>query len=212
MQTPEIKSIKAVSAKSPELISNSKIEPGCKFSHNVRLESVTIGANVKVFENTSIYSGPRIGNNVTIGPSCNIYGEGVVIGDSVNLGTGVVIEPNVSIGSNTKIGNNTFLCSKVRIGKNCFISHGVYTANDKYPSIENRRKEGESVEAWEDRVNLLGTFIEDNVTIGTGAMLSPGITIGESATIGMGAVVTKSVPAGETWVGNPAKKLEVIDK
>jgi sugar O-acyltransferase (sialic acid O-acetyltransferase NeuD family) len=49
--------------------------------------------------------------------------------------------------------------------------------------------------------------IEDHAYIGTGAMIRQGLRIGRGATVGMGAVVTKDVPAGQTWVGNPARAL-----
>jgi maltose O-acetyltransferase len=38
-------------------------------------------------------------------------------------------------------------------------------------------------------------------------VILPGLTVGEGAMIGAGAVVTKSVPDGETWAGNPARRL-----
>jgi acetyltransferase-like isoleucine patch superfamily enzyme len=50
-------------------------------------------------------------------------------------------------------------------------------------------------------------LVRRGASIGAGAVILPGVTIGEGAMIGAGAVVTKSVPAGETWVGNPAHKL-----
>ncbi|MDO5861479.1 MAG: sugar O-acetyltransferase [Thermoplasmata archaeon] len=49
--------------------------------------------------------------------------------------------------------------------------------------------------------------IGNDVWIGTGAIILPGVTIGDGAIIGAGAVVTKDVPAGETWVGNPAHRM-----
>jgi UDP-N-acetylglucosamine acyltransferase len=50
--------------------------------------------------------------------------------------------------------------------------------------------------------------IGDRVKIGQGVTIKPRIIIGSDAVIGMGAVVTKNVPAGETWVGNPARRLK----
>lgn len=49
--------------------------------------------------------------------------------------------------------------------------------------------------------------IGDRVRIGQGATFKPFVTVGDGARIGMGAVVTKDVPAGETWVGNPARPM-----
>ena len=56
----------------------------------------------------------------------------------------------------------------------------------------------------------LPTIIGKNVVIGMGALIIGAVIIGDDAVIGMGAVVTRHVPAGQVWVGNPAKP--VIDK
>lgn len=54
---------------------------------------------------------------------------------------------------------------------------------------------------------IIGGWCElgDNVRVGLGAVLRPRVKVGDGARVGMGAVVTKDVPAGETWVGNPAR-------
>jgi acyl-[acyl carrier protein]--UDP-N-acetylglucosamine O-acyltransferase len=49
--------------------------------------------------------------------------------------------------------------------------------------------------------------IGNRVKVGQGALFKPYVQVGDGARIGMGAVVTKDVPAGETWVGNPAAPL-----
>ena len=55
---------------------------------------------------------------------------------------------------------------------------------------------------------VLRALIARGASIGAGAVVLPGITIGAGAMIGAGAVVTRDVPPGETWIGNPARKLE----
>jgi acetyltransferase-like isoleucine patch superfamily enzyme len=50
--------------------------------------------------------------------------------------------------------------------------------------------------------------ISSGAYIGLGAILLPGVTVGANAVVGAGAVVTHDVPAGETWVGVPAHKLD----
>jgi acetyltransferase-like isoleucine patch superfamily enzyme len=52
-------------------------------------------------------------------------------------------------------------------------------------------------------------MIGDRVRVGQGAIFKPGVTVGDDARIGMGAVVVDDVPAGEVWVGNPARKMGV---
>jgi acyl-[acyl carrier protein]--UDP-N-acetylglucosamine O-acyltransferase len=54
--------------------------------------------------------------------------------------------------------------------------------------------------------------VGNNVKIGAGVTVRPRITIGDGAQIGAGAVVVKDVPAGEVWVGNPARFLKVRDR
>ena len=70
--------------------------------------------------------------------------------------------------------------------------------NDKYPRSKNAD--------WK----MLKTKVCKGASIGAGSTILPGITIGENAMVGAGSVVTKSIPAGELWVGNPAKFLRKI--
>lgn len=53
--------------------------------------------------------------------------------------------------------------------------------------------------------------IEDNVWIGGGAIILPGVTIGRDSTIGAGSVVTRSIPAGCVAVGNPCRVIRRLD-
>jgi maltose O-acetyltransferase len=52
--------------------------------------------------------------------------------------------------------------------------------------------------------------IEDNVWLGSGAIVCPGVTIGENTVVGAGAVVTRDLPAGVVAVGTPARVLRGI--
>ena len=52
--------------------------------------------------------------------------------------------------------------------------------------------------------------IGENVWIGAGAILLPGVTIGDDSVIGAGSVVTKDIPAGVVAVGNPCKVLRKL--
>ena len=57
---------------------------------------------------------------------------------------------------------------------------------------------------------IVGGYAEigEGAKIGLGAVIRPRVKVGVGARVGMGAIVTKDVPAHETWVGNPARKLE----
>jgi len=67
----------------------------------------------------------------------------------------------------------------------------VIFCNDKYPPSSE--------------LNI--TRIGCGAMIGAAVVVLPGITIGAGAIIGAGSVVTQDIPANETWVGNPARKL-----
>lgn len=58
---------------------------------------------------------------------------------------------------------------------------------------------------------LLKTKVCKGATIGAGCVVLPGVTIGEGAFVGAGSVVTKDVPAGELWLGNPARFYRKVD-
>ena len=95
------------------------------------------------------------------------------------------------------ISSHCFLCSGVNIGKEVFIAHGVMFTNDLFKS--NHYK------SWD----LCETYIEDNVRIGSGAVILP-VRIGKGSIIGAGAVVTKDVEPGSIMVGNPARKINKL--
>lgn len=105
----------------------------------------------------------------------------------------VWIGPDVRIGSHCKIQAFAYIPTGVVIGNNVFIGPRVTFTNDKYPPSSGRE--------W------ASTIVEDDVSIGAGAVILPGVTIGKGAVVGAGAVVTKNVSAGTTVVGNPAKKI-----
>lgn len=111
------------------------------------------------------------------------------IGNNVKIGPFVEIQKDAVVGDGCVIGSHTFLCGGIRVGQNVFIGHGVMTCNDKNPVPHN------AAFVYEPPI------IEDKVSIGSGAIILPGVIIGESAVIGAGAIVTKSVLPGHTIIG-----------
>ena len=145
----------------------------------------------------------KIGVDVTIHHPglVNIYG--CEISKGCKIGTFVEIQQNVFIGLNTKISPHSFICEGVQIEENVFIGHGVMFINDRFPKACNMKgvplKDGE----W----HLENTLIKRSASIGTGAVILCGVTIGEGALIGAGAVVTKDVDAFSVVSGVPARLL-----
>jgi acetyltransferase-like isoleucine patch superfamily enzyme len=147
----------------------------------------------------SISDDVELGKDVKIFNFVNLYG--CKIDDGTKLGTFVEVQKGATIGKNCKISSHTFICEGVHIGDGCFVGHGVLFINDKHPRAVNPDGSMQNDEDWE----LLETFIEDNVSIGSGAVIMGGIRIGKGAMIGAGAVVTKDVEGNTTVAGVPAR-------
>lgn len=120
------------------------------------------------------------------------------IGAHCNICAHSFIENDVVIGDNVTVKCGVYLWDGITIEDNVQIGPNVTFTNDKYPRAK---------QAFE----LQRTLIRKHASIGAGAVILGGITIGENAMIGAGSVVTKSVPANELWVGNPAKFIRKIE-
>lgn len=212
----------------------SVIRKGVKIGNNVVIhplvvieEGVIIGDNTEIFPGTYIGKVPKgagatsrkityrpeiiIGKNCAIGPNAVIFYD-VEIGDNTLIGDGasireqcrighhciisryVTINYNAKVGNNTKIMDLTHITGNCVIGDNVFISLCVGTTNGNI--IVDREYSEEKV---------VGPTIEDNASIGSNATLLPGVHVGKGAFVAAGAVLTKDVPAGELWMGSPAK-------
>ena len=141
----------------------------------------------------------KLGRNVRMYAFVNLYG--CEVGDDTSIGTFVEIQKGVRIGARCKIQSHTFICEGVTIEDEVFVGHNVNFINDLYPraTTGDGRRQGES--DW----TVIPTIVRRGASIGTGAVLLGGITIGERAVVGAGSVVTRDVPAGRTVMGNPAR-------
>ena len=130
----------------------------------------------------------------------NLYG--CHVGAGTKIGAFVEIQKNATIGRRCKISSHTFVCEGVTIEDDVFVGHGVMFTNDPYPraTVEGRLQ----TEAdW----TVVPTRVCRGASIGSGAAILCGVTIGERALVGAGAVVTRDVPAGATVAGVPARAL-----
>lgn len=141
----------------------------------------------------------KLGKSVKIYEPVNIYEA--QIGDETKIGTFVEIQSGVRIGKRCKISSHSFLCSGVVIEDMVFVGHGVMFTNDKYPKATNEQGELKTVTDYD----MATTKVEKGASIGSGAVILPGVTIGQFAMVGAGAVVTRDVPARAVVAGNPAK-------
>lgn len=125
--------------------------------------------------------------------------KGAIIGKNCNLNSHTLVEGDVILGDNVTVKCGVYLWNGMRVEDNVFIGPNVTFVNDKFP----KSKQYPEV--------FLSTRIKKGASIGANSTILGGVTIGENALIGAGSVVTKDVPAGELWVGNPARFVRKIE-
>jgi acetyltransferase-like isoleucine patch superfamily enzyme len=135
----------------------------------------------------------------------NLYG--CRIGDQTKIGTFVEIQKNSTVGARCKISSHTFVCEGVTIEDESFVGHGVMFINDRYP----RATTGGALQTEADW-KVTSTLVKERASIGSGAVIMCGITIGRESMIGAGAVVTHDVPDYAIVAGVPAKVIGDVRK
>ncbi|MGC8893105.1 MAG: acyltransferase [Candidatus Saccharicenans sp.] len=148
----------------------------------------------------------KLGENVKIFAFVNLYG--CTIGDNTKIGTFVEIQKGAVIGKNCKISSHTFICEGVTIEDGVFIGHGVTFINDLYPRATTEEGSLQTEQDWK----VIPTLVKKRASIGSGATILAGVTIGEEAIVGAGSVVTKDVPPRTVVAGNPARVLRTLDE
>lgn len=146
------------------------------------------------------------GENVKWGSFINAYG--CEIGDNSKVGAFVEIQKGAKIGKNCKISSHSFICEGVDIRDNVFIGHSVTFINDRYPKATNEDNSLQTEADWLCEHTVVG----EGASVGSGATILCGLTIGEKAIVGAGAVVTKNVAEGVIVAGNPARVIKKIHK
>ena len=149
----------------------------------------------------------RIAPDVKLGKGVRIFGftnlYGCEVGDDTKIGTFVEVQKGVKIGRHCKVSSHTFICEGVTIEDEVFIGHNVVFTNDLFPrATANGQLQTEA--DWK----CVPTLVKRGASIGSGAVLLCGITIGENSIIGAGSVVTKDVPANAIVAGNPARVMK----
>jgi acetyltransferase-like isoleucine patch superfamily enzyme len=145
----------------------------------------------------------KLGQRVKIFAFTNLYG--CEIGDDSKIGTFVEVQKGARIGARCKISSHSFICEGVTIQDEVFVGHGVTFINDRFPRATNPDGRLQTDSDWQ----CDSTVVKTGASIGSGATILCGVTIGERAIIGAGSVVTKDVPPGAIVAGNPARVLRV---
>jgi maltose O-acetyltransferase len=141
----------------------------------------------------------EIGENVEIDTPLHCdHGKNIFIGDDVIIGINCTFVDNAPI----RIGDRVMIASNVQF----------YTAS--HPVLPQERLISNWRECSETfyRTYARPIEIKDNVWIGGGCILLPGVTIGENSVIGAGSVVTRSIPANCVAVGNPCRVIRQLEE
>lgn len=148
------------------------------------------------------------GGNIIIGDNCTIRSWAKFSDTGENRPTVLCTRKNgiIKIGSNTGITSTLlFSESQITIGDNVKIGGGTRIFDTNFHSTNAKIRATK-----EDTKNVKSEPISigNNVFIGTGCIITKGVTIGENSIIAAGSVVVKSIPENQVWGGNPAKFIK----
>lgn len=146
----------------------------------------------------------KLGREVSIFHFVNLYG--CEIGDGTRIGSFVEIQKGARIGHNCKVSSHTFICEGVTVEDEVFIGHGVNFINDNYPRATTAAGTLQTDSDWQ----VSSIMVRRGASIGTGATILGGVSIGPRAIVGAGSVVTRDVPADTIVAGNPARIIRTI--
>jgi UDP-2-acetamido-3-amino-2,3-dideoxy-glucuronate N-acetyltransferase len=141
-----------------------------------------------------VHPAASIGEGTTVW-QFSVVLEGAVIGRECNLNAHTLVEGGALLGDRVTLKSGVYVWSGIILEDDVFCGPNATFTNDKFPRSKRRP----------DRFPT--TRVGRGASIGAGAIILPGVSIGARAMIGAGAVVTKDVPAGETWAGNPARRV-----
>lgn len=187
------------------------IHPEAKIGKDVTIGAYSVIGKATIGDNCVIDSNVRIYDSVIVGHNCVIK-AGAILGGA---GFGYEKDENGNKYRFPQIGQ-LIMGDYVEVGSNTCIDRGAladtvigdYTKINNLCHIAHNNKIGRNV-IITGCVNVSGSnVIDDNVWLAPNSSIRGWVHIGEGATVGMAAVVTKNIPAHETWVGNPARKLE----
>ncbi|MEI8311913.1 MAG: acyltransferase [Verrucomicrobiota bacterium] len=178
-----------------EIGENTIVEPGVVVGYKYHKDAggAKIGTNGILRMGTIIYGDVSAGDYFQTGHHVIIRAQ-VKIGDYCNINNQSTLEGIVRMGDGVRIMAHVYIPSRTWFGDHIFVGPGVNFLNDMKPG------------RWPDGApEPRGAFVEDDVTIGGGCTILPGIQIGKGSFIAAGAVVIKDVPERTLVVGTPGR-------
>jgi len=173
-----------------------------------------VGANCILRSGTVIYEHATLGNNIQTAHNA-IVREHVVVGDGCVLGNNVVIREYARLGQNVRMMESVVISETALIGNNVFIGPNVTFTAGRHMTAA---MEAAGMMTAEQRDTLEGftylkevsVIVEDDVRIGSNAVILAGVRLRKGCVVAAGAVVSTEVPAGTLVAGNPARVLKRI--
>lgn len=147
------------------------------------VEADDIGAGSRVWAFAHVLAGARIGTNCNIGDHC-------------------FVETGAVVGNDVTIKNGNMIWEGITVEDGVFLGPGAILTNDRRPRSPRLPEAGAR---YRDQTWLARTVLRRGSTIGAGALILPGVSVGEFAFVAAGAVVTRDVPAHALMVGHPAQ-------
>ena len=172
-----------------------------------------IGARVRIGDGTDVRAHVVIGDDVTIGDGCLIKSHAVLGEEGLGIDQdadgnpiriphlgGVILHDRVEVGSFSTVCAGTITPTVI----------GAHTKVDDHVHIAHNVHIGERATIV-GNAELAGSVrVGDRGWVGPNASVLNGITIGSDTVIGIGAVVVRDVADGETWFGNPARRVPSV--
>jgi acetyltransferase-like isoleucine patch superfamily enzyme len=158
-----------------------------------------------------IHPTAEVSATATIGEGTRIWHqaqvrEGAAIGQNCIVGKGVYVDYDVVIGDNVKIQNGAQLYHGVTLEDGVFVGPLACLTNDRFPRAITPDGYLKTADDWEAGRIL----VRRGASIGAGAIVLPGVTIGRFALVAAGAVVTTSVPDHGLVIGVPARLVGYV--
>ena len=171
-----------------------------------RLNGIRFGSGLRAIGVPSVNI--SIGGNVTIGKGFYLR-TGVEDTEVGFVGSRIRVGPKgtLTIGNRVWASNVSIFCHQsVTIGNHVLLGGGVQIFDTNFhstdPSVRGTRRE------TYETIRTAPVFIGSHAFIGTNAIVCKGVSIGENAVVAAGSVVVQDIPSGETWGGNPARKIK----
>jgi acetyltransferase-like isoleucine patch superfamily enzyme len=147
----------------------------------------------------------RIGRGTRIWHEAQVC-EGAVVGAECNIGKGVYVGPGVVVGDRVKIQNRASLYSGLTVEDGVFIGPHAVFVNDRYPRSISPEGRLLTEADWQPEP----TLVRLGASIGAGAVIRCGVTIGRWALVGAAALVTRDVPDHGLVTGVPAQLVGYV--